>query len=532
MNHWISRVGVCVLVMALACNSGSSPSQPHTPKRPHIVLIMADDMGYSDIGCYGSEIRTPTLDRLAQNGLRFRDFYNTAKCCPSRAALMTGLYQHEAGMGAMVSPPDKAIQPGPYQGFLNDSCLTIAEALQSTGYHTYMTGKWHLGERPQHWPRQRGFDRYFGLISGASSYYELIKEQPRLRQMAHDDDNWEPPKEGFYMTDAFGDSAVAFLEQHFQVQSQQPFFLNLMFNAPHWPLHAPKEVIDHYRGRYDQGWDVLREERYQRMQEMGIVAPEMKLSAREEGIEAWETVADKADWATRMEVYAAMIERMDQAIGKVVQLLEAQGALDNTLILFLTDNGGCAESVEGRKLHQAGKVVGERGSYLAYETPWANASNTPYRYYKNWMHEGGTRSPLIVHWPDRIAAPGRILTQPVAHIMDLMPTVLAAAKTEYPHDARLKPLRGHSLLSYLNGTPEPENRTLFWEFNGARAAREGDWKIVAAKDADHWELYNLADDPTELNDLSAAAPQKLAELRGQYQRWAREVNVRSQIEEE
>ena len=353
-------------------------------ERPNIVIIMADDMGYSDIGCYGSEISTPNIDRLAANGLRFKNFYNNAKCCPSRASLLTGLYNHEAGMGNMVTNADAEIQPGPYQGFLNENCMTIAEMLHTGGYSTYMSGKWHLGERPEHWPLQRGFDQYFGLISGASSYFEIIKE-PRIRTMAYGNKSWTPPAKGFYLTDAISDSAVAFISSHSKEKKENPFFLYVAYTSPHWPLHALEEDIKKYEGRYTTGWDSLRSERYKTLLRLGSNTEKYKLSPRTEGIPSWKEATDKDMWIRRMQVYAAMIDRMDQGIGRVINTLEKLKKLDNTIILFLADNGGCAEIASSRNLGIPGVPIGDKGSYDSYREPWANASNTPYRYYKNWL---------------------------------------------------------------------------------------------------------------------------------------------------
>lgn len=520
---------LCVSLLLLFSNcSQNLPQKEPTDERPNIVLILADDMGYSDIGAYGGEIHTPNLDKLAAKGTRFRSFYNAAKCCPTRASLITGLYQHEAGMGAMITGVGSEEVAGTYQGFLNQQSITIAEALKEGGYATYMSGKWHLGERKKHWPRTRGFDRYFGLISGASSYYEIIKDQPRLRQMAYDDVNWSPPEEGFYMTDAFADTAISFLDSHINKTPEQPFFLNLTFNAPHWPLHALPEDIAKYKDRYSIGWDSLREERYARQLKMGIMDKNYPLSERSANIPAWKDVENKEDWVQRMAVYAAMVDRMDQGIGRVIDKIESAGKLDNTLILFLADNGGCAESVVGRKLHDPSKSIGEKGSYEAYEEPWANASNTPFRYYKNWMHEGGSITPLIAHYPKKIKSGGNINTEHIGHIIDIMPTCLDAAGVSYPSTykkQKLKPLRGKSLLPAITKDENTTNRTLYWEFNDARAVRKDHWKLVWHKPNKKWELYDLGKDPTELQDLSLDQTDKTAELRGLYQNWAEEVGV-------
>ena len=503
-----------------------SPEEETTP--PNILVILADDMGYSDIGSYGSEIATPNLDTLAANGLRFRHFYNAARCCPTRASLLTGLYPHEAGMGGMVSSVESDPQPGPYQGYLSDSTITIAELLRDAGYATYMAGKWHVGEKPEHWPRQRGFDRYFGLISGASSYYEIIQDQPRTRQMALDDSLWFPPAEGFYMTDAFTDYADEFLSDHFAEKSGQPFLLYLAYTAPHWPLHALPEDIARYEGRYDAGWHTLREQRYQKMQQLGVLDASYTLSPWDTTALRWDEAPDHAEWVRRMEVYAAMIDRMDQGLGRVFQTLRDNDAWDNTLVLFLSDNGGCAEEISGRKLNDPAVPIGQPGSYVAYDKPWAVASNTPFRRYKQWTEEGGIATPLIAHWPAGIKQRNQWV-QPYAHVMDIMATCAEVAGTTYPDSydgTPLKPLRSQSLLPLLTGNnPSEADRPLYWEHIGHQAMRRGSWKIISHAPEYQWSLFNMESDPTELRDVSAEYPELTQRMTEDYGHWAKEVGV-------
>lgn len=501
---------------------------PDESTRPNIVLIMADDMGYSDIGSYGGEIRTPNLDRLADHGVAFTRFYNAARCCPTRAALLTGLYPHLAGMGGMVSAIDSDPESGPYQGFLNDRSVTIAEVLKGAGYQTYMSGKWHVGEKPEHWPRKRGFDRYFGLISGASSYFEIIKDQPRVRQMVLDDQPWEPPAEGFYMTDAITDHAVEMLQEHASGNSDTPFFLYVAYTAPHWPLHALPEDIARYEGRYDVGWDSVRAARYRRMLQSGIIDDRFKLSERPSSIPPWPEVENKEEWSRMMTVYAAMVDRMDQGIGRIVEQLEEMGAYDNTVILFLSDNGGCAEDIAGRNLNDPDVPIGERGSYVAYKEPWANVSNTPFRWYKQYAHEGGIATPFIAHWPEGITEPGR-LSQDVGHVTDVMATVVELADATYPDSFNghaITPLTGESLLPVLKGQPRKGHDVLFWEHIGNRAVRQENWKLVYNRRIETWELYDLEKDPTELNNLAEQMPDKARELRVLWENWADSVGVR------
>lgn len=484
-------------------------AQKGTADRPNVVIILADDMGYSDIGCYGGEIRTPNIDKLAAGGLRFRSFYNAGRCCPTRASLLTGQYPHDVGMGHMVSYADEPIEPGPYQGFLRTDRPTIAEVLRNAGYSTYMAGKWHVGERPQHWPRKRGFDRYFGLISGASSYYELVDEK-RRRVMVHDDAVWTPPATGFYMTDAFTDTALTFVNEHYANShtANRPFLLYLAYTAPHWPLHAPDSVVAKYETRYLQGWDAIRASRFEQMMAKGVIDDRYTPGGRPEDIPAWDSINDKKQWARKMAVYAAMIEIMDDNIGRLVHQLEEKGVSDNTLIVFLSDNGACAESVERRGLNDITKRIGERGSYTAYEIPWAYASNTPFRKYKKYMHEGGIATPSIWNWPRGIKRPGE-LTNSVGHIIDLMPTL-----SELAGAGGNRNLPGRSLVSLLKGkgTDGKTERNIFWEHEGNAAIRKGDWKLVKDKEDPSWALYNLADDPGESVNLSGRYPKKLREL--------------------
>jgi len=502
---------IAFLLMTILCGCETSSD------RPNIVIILADDLGYSDIGAYGGEINTPHLDTLAFNGVRFRQFYNAGRCCPTRASLMTGRYSHGVGVGAMVTPADRELSTGPYQGYLSESAITLAEMLKDAEYNTYISGKWHVGEAPQHWPRMHGFERYFGLISGASSYYEIITDQPRKRQMTLDDRPWIPPDSGFYMTDAFTDYAIEFLQSH---PSDQPFLLYLAYTAPHWPLHALPEDISKYEYVYDRGWDTLRFERHVRMRELGVIDESYPLSPRSSGLPAWQEVIDKKEWSRRMAVYSAMVDRMDQGIGRVINQLHSMDAMDQTLIFFLSDNGGSSESIESRQLHDPETSAGERGSYLAYQEGWANASNTPFRLYKQWMHEGGIATPLIAHWPAGIQRPGRIIDTP-GHVIDLMATIAAVAQTTLPHSD------GISLLPLLQSQQHQwPDRTLYWEHIGNRAIRQGDWKLVLDRNDQQWRLYNLAIDATELYDLTDESPEIALRLKHQWEKWADSIGVR------
>ena len=482
-------------------------------KRPNIVIVLADDMGFSDIGCYGSEIHTPNLDRLAKEGVRFTQFRNTARCCPSRSSLLTGLYPHQAGVGLMV---ENMGEPS-YQGYLNDRCATMAEVLRPAGYRTLMSGKWHVGEHKPHWPTDRGFDRYFGLISGACSYFKLADPDPkRHRQMALDDKPWTPPETGFYMTDAIADHAVDFLDE--TSHKDQPFFLYTAFTAPHYPLHALPGDIAKYEGKYMKGWDALRKERHERQIGMGIVDKKWPLTPRDEQAPAWETIEDKKAWDRRMAVYAAQIDRMDQGIGRILQKIKDIGAEDNTLVMFLADNGGCAEIVDRGK---PGVAPGLPDSFMSYGIPWANASNTPFRLYKRWVHEGGIATPFIARWPATIKH-SNSMTPEVGHLIDIMATCVDISGAKYP-DAPIQPMEGKSLRPVFEGKSLGD-RKLYWEHMGNRAALEGKWKLVS-RYPDKWELYDLQADRTEMNDLSQTMPDKAEQLLADYNLWAQRCGV-------
>lgn len=505
---------------ALLAGVGHAAALKAPRKRPNIVLIFADDMGFSDLGCYGSEIRTPNLDGLAAQGVRFTQFYNAARCCPSRASLLTGLYPHQAGMGGMVSKPGDPAPAGPYQGYLNDRCVTIAEVLKKAGYATYMSGKWHVGEAPEHWPRKRGFDRYFGLISGASSYWEILDEKKK-RVMALDDEPYTPTPGKFYMTDAFTDFAVERIREH--PDSSQPFLLYLAFTAPHWPLHAWPEDIARYEGKYLEGWDQLREQRYRKQVDLGIIDSKYALAPRDPDVPAWESVDNKQDWDRRMAVYAAMIDRLDQGVGRVLQALDEKGAAKDTLVIFLADNGGCHEGLENSPLHDEKVPIGARGSYAACKRPWANASNTPFRMFKHWTHEGGIATPCIVRWPGVVPEPGGLAGQ-VGHINDIMATCIDVAGAEYP-GLPIVPLEGKSLVPILEGRTREPHEALVWEHMGNRAVRMGRWKLVAAKKA-KWELYDLDKDRTELHNLIEEHPEQAKQMDAVFAEWAKKTGAR------
>jgi len=505
------------------------------PTRPNILLILNDDMGFSDLGCYGGEVRTPTLDRLAAGGLRFTQFYNTARCCPSRASLLTGLHPHQAAVGHMMD--DLGLDG--YVGDLSPNCVTIAEALGAAGYGTYMSGKWHVTrfcDEPKHnWPCQRGFDRYYGIITGASNYFDA-------ETLTRDNERIQSPRDGeYYITDDFSNRMAEFIDDHFAGNDDKPFFGYLAYTAPHWPLHAPDEDIARYAGRFDAGWDALRTQRLERMVQMGIIDPSWQLSPRDPNQPPWEGEPHKAWQARRMEVYAAQIDRMDQGIGRVVEALERAGELDNTLIVFLADNGGCEEEIgvpreptaylrDGRPV-KAGNAPtiwpGTEDTYCSYGVPWANLSDTPFREYKHWVHEGGIATPLIVHWPAGIDGDhnGQLRHQ-TGQLPDIMATFLDVAGAEYPRrrdGEDVQPLEGFSMTPALADDP-PLRDVLYFEHEGNRCVRRGKWKLVN-KFPGGWELYDMDADRTELNDLVDVHPEIVAELSALYDAWAARCGV-------
>lgn len=501
---------------------------------PNIVLMMADDLGFSDLGCYGSEIRTPNLDRLAREGLRFTQFYNTARCCPTRAALLTGVYPHQAGVGHMMADWGR---PG-YRGDLSPHCVTIAEVLQAAGYQTLMCGKWHVTRHmdpngPKHnWPLQRGFMEFFGTIEGGGSYFHPVTLTLGNQPAA--------VGEGFYYTDAITEHAVEFIRG--AAKNPRPFFLYVAYTAPHWPLHARAEDIAHYQGRYALGWDELRQRRYRRMIELGIVRESWALTPRDPAAPAWDKAPDKPWHQRRMEVYAAQVERMDRGVGRIVEAIEQLGLTDKTLIMFLADNGGCAEEIaanwkgraiatttrDGRPVqigNNPSVMPGPEETYQSYGLPWANASNTPFRLYKHWVHEGGIATPLIVRWPGKVATPGT-LTHQVGHVTDLMATCLEVAGAKYPAVFRqqsLVPLEGMSLVPVLRGQNR-QRGPIFWEHEGNAAVRQGRWKLVR-KYLGPWELYDMEADRTEMHDLASTRPEIVDQLAKLYQTWARRAGV-------
>lgn len=555
LRRSVARCAIATLAFGCLWTAGNLRAD----ERPNFVVILSSDMGYSDIGCYGGEIATPNLDKLAQQGLRFTHFYNAGRSCPTRASLVSGLYPHQAGMGWTT----EFSGPEGYQGELNHRCVTLAEVLGTAGYQTYMAGKWHLTPRPtpesveadavdrQNWPLSRGWDHFYGTIAGSGSYFDpatLVRDEQLI-----------PPENAsdYYYTDAISNNAAKYIRER---DRQKPFFLYLAYPAAHWPLHAKQADLEKYAGKYDQGWDEVRGARLKRMHELGLVKENVGLAPN---INDWKN-AERKEWqAKRMEAYAAMVDSMDQGIGRVLQSLRETGAHDNTLVLYLQDSGASQaefKSSEARQKREKlepkepipadqiqlatvpeytrdgkpvqwgrGVVPGPANTYMEVGREWANVSNTPFRLFKQFMHEGGIATPLIAHWPQGIKRKDEVESTP-GHVVDFMPTLIELAGAEYPqqfHEEQqdIQSLEGVSLAPLFAGEPLKRAQPLFWEHEGNRAVRSGDWKLVARGEKGKWQLYNLAEDRSELNDLAEKHPQRVSELKGAWGAWAARANV-------
>ena len=513
------------------------------PEKPNVILILVDDMGFADLGTTGSEIRTPNIDHLAGNGALLTSMYNCARCCPTRASLLTGLYPHNAGvghMGANLGTPA-------YQGFLRNDSATIAEVLRASGYRTLMSGKWHvagdfmarevdswrIGDIDHPTPRQRGFDRFYGIVDGVTNFFS-----PHF--MLEDDDRVEVFADDFYFTDAITDKAIAMVEE--SISGDQPFFLYLAHAAPHWPLHAPAEDIARYDGVYNRGWDAIRTARHEELNGRSVLRANWDISPRDKDVLPWEAVEHK-DWeASKMAAYAAMVDRMDQSIGRLLAALKKLGQYDNTLILFLSDNGGCAEfmaedgwaqfypdtTLDGRRIAM-GNIPGLRPggdlTYQSYDKPWANVSNAPFRSFKHYVHEGGISTPLIAHWPRQIAA-GTVGHEP-CHVVDVLPTILQATGSNYLTELggnSIQALQGESFLDLLCGNHWLREQPIFFEHEGNSAIRLNNFKLVRQHNCD-WELYDMDADRTEQSNLAGSNRPLEANLLRQYQDWAEKTGV-------
>jgi len=552
-------------VCAMVFFAETKAEELQTKQRPNIILIMSDDMGYSDLGCFGSEIATPNLDSLANGGVRFTQFYNTARCCPTRASLLTGLHPHQAAMGHMTGTNHRL---DGYRGDLNKNCVTIAEALKSsTNYRTYCVGKWHVANQTNpdgakyNWPLQRGFDRYYGIIGGAANYFDpqtLVRDNTAISPF---NDSEYQPKEQYYLTHAISDNAVKFVKEHHEKTPQQPFFMYVAFTAAHWPMQAPPEAIAKYHGKYDAGYTAIREARYAKQKELGLISEKWELSPQAED---WNAVADKAWEASCMEVYAAMITELDKGIGQIVASLKETGQYENTVILFLQDNGACAENTgrteknpqinrpekpqfeaiakdvvhpplanrtrDGYPIRRGvGVIPGPTDTFIAYGRGWANVSDTPFREYKHWVHEGGISTPLIVHSPNLVSESvrGKFYREP-GQLVDLMATCLDLAGGTYPKNYdgnKITPLEGISLVPGFSGNSLSRTKPLVWEHEGNRAIRVGNRKLVAKGASGAWELYDLENDRSELHNLAEQNPQEVESLSKQWNEWAVRANV-------
>ena len=508
----------CLLAMFIAVGGSL---QAADAAKPNIVVILVDDMGFSDLGCYGSEIPTPNLDGLAAGGLRFTQFYNTARCCPTRAALLTGLYSHQTGVGHMVE--DKQ-QPG-YRGRLNDQCLTFAEVLKPAGYFTAMTGKWHVGQNHGVTPWGRGFERSLNAAAGGFYFGSDPRAKLFLNGEALASDDVRLPKD-WYSTDLWTTFGLKFIDE--AREAKQPFFLYLAHNAPHFPLQAPADAIAQFRGKYKSGWDALRDQRHARQIEFGIIDKSWQVAPRPAEVSAWKDVASEEQdrFDHLMATYAACVHRMDAAIGDLVNGLKQRGVYDNTLILFMSDNGGNAESGPGGRTK--GNPTQADSDWFCGES-WAHLQNTPFRRYKHFNHEGGISTPLIVHWPATLAkgaGQGRLTHEP-GHLIDIMATCVDVSGAKYPtefHGQPIQPLEGRSLVPAFTGKPI-QREALFWEHEGNAAVRVGDWKLVRLGRGGPWELYNLKSDRTEQHNLAAEYPDRAKELATQWDAWAQRAHV-------
>ncbi len=495
----------------------------HAKERPNIVLIMADDMGFSDIGCYGGEIETPNLDTLAAHGIRFSHFYNGARCCPSRASLLTGLYGHQAGIGAMDA--DEVHKNGPgYAGYLNSRCVTIAEALKSADYFTAATGKWHIGAKRAHWPLQRGFDRYFGSPEGGGFYFTPSRDIYLDNNIIYPKGTQMPSE--WYGTFGWTEYGIKFIDE--ALAKEKPFFLYIAHIAPHFPIQAPKEYINKYLRKYRQEWNSFRLKRYQKQKNIGLLDDSWPLPSPVAGLSDWNALTNiqKARQDSAMAAYAATVECLDKSIGTLVQELKRRNIFDNTLIMFLSDNGGCDAGGNLMNNSEKGRI-GTDQSYVRYGRNWANVSNTPFQFYKKYTHEGGIAAPLIFHWPDGIKR-GNEWEHQVTHIIDIMPTCIEVSGGSYPRAYQgnlIQPSEGISLVPIFSGGSIERKSPLFWEHLGNRAIREGKWKLVAKKSQTNWQLYDMEADRTELKNLAQSNPTKVNYLKEKYNAWAERAFV-------
>lgn len=527
---------IAIALMAGVVSLASAQPKTKQPagNKPNILLIMVDDMGYSDLGAFGSEISTPNLDRLASEGIRLREFYNNSICAPTRASLLTGQYQHKAGVGYF----DVNLGLPAYQGYLNRESLTLGEVFRAGGYSTLLSGKWHVGRDSLSWPLQRGFDRFYGILGGASDYFDVkplpFGNSPYPVTLLKNNERQYPKDNSYYFTDEIGNNAVAFLDEQKKASPNKPFLLYVAFTAPHWPLQALPEDIAKYRGKYDAGWDALREQRLKRQRELGILTENQTVAPHDPEVPNWNklTYDEKQFWKAKMEVYAAMVDRMDQNVGKILAKLKELKQDENTLIVFLSDNGAQGGFNSNNQLRR-GLVrnegpVGTAGSFDYQEQNWAYLSNTPLKQYKNNFHEGGFGTSFIAWYPKRIKAGS--IAKGTGHLIDLAPTFYELAGVSYPstfNGIKTHPLAGKSLLPVLFGQASEVDRgePIFWERAGNRAVRKGKWKIVSTYPSFKWELYDLEKDRGETQNLAETHPDIVNALSDEYARWADKTGV-------
>lgn len=513
-----SIMGVCSVACTPAAQDASSDQATQESKsteKPNFIVILADDMGYSDLGVTGGELNTPNIDALANQGVLFSNFYNTGRCSTTRASLLTGRYSHSTGIGHLV---EDTPYPG-YRGFINENTATVAEVMSENGYRTILSGKWHVGSQREQWPDQRGFDRFYGIPAGGGLYFYPTTFLDRT--IYKNGEKVVPTDPNYYSTNAFTDEAMGFIDE--AKTDKTPFFLYLAYVAPHFPLQAPEDEVKKNLGKYNKNFQQVREQRFANQKASGLVPQEMELSpilTKKNG--------DKDEISDRkMAVYATQIEILDKNIGRLVTHLKEQNLFDNTVILFLSDNG--AASINVKKQFEG--EIGSADSFASYGIHWANVSNTPYRKYKKQVHEGGIITPLVMSWPNGLKQTNQVIRRP-QHVIDIVPTILDIANV--PHLSTLnndqsspaiEPVDGQSFTDVLSDNKAAQTRLLFWEHEGNAAVRDGDWKVVKANKKP-WELYNLADDPTELKNLAKKNKEKVTELAAQYDSWAEKTNVR------
>jgi arylsulfatase A-like enzyme len=517
------KIMVGAIALTLLTNTSLLAQKKPRPGKPNIILVLVDDLGFSDTGPYGaSDLETPNINRLAAEGIKLKEFYNNSICAPTRASLLTGQYQHKAGVGYF----NVNLGLPAYQGFLNKESLTLAEVLKSGGYSTIISGKWHVGDDEDQWPAQRGFDKSFGFIGGASNYYEINENGKEDVKLLKNNKPYYLAKDK-YLTEEITNNALGFLDE--QDAEQKPFFLYLAYNAPHWPLQALPEDIAKYKGRYSIGWDSLRTLRHKNAIEEGVIDKEQKIAVNDDKLQSWNklTYDEQQYWQTRQEVYAAMIDRVDQGIGRVLAKLKELKKDDNTLIVFVSDNG--AQGGNGLRLYTTRNTgpVGTAGSYEVQNSNWSQTGNSPLRNYKGTPYEGGISAPFIAWYPKSIKA--NTVAKGTAHLIDLAPTFYQLAGVSYPAKYKgitTNALPGKSLLPILTGQADKLNRgePLFWERGGNKAVRDGKWKLVSTSDG-KYELYDIEKDRAENTDLAAQNPTVVQQLKEQYKVWAQKNDV-------